>query len=48
VYVVHPGDTYWTIARRLQPTGDVRVVVDRLSDEHGGAALQPGEQLVLR
>jgi len=48
VYVVQPGDTYWTIARRLQPTGDVRVLVDRLSSEHGDAPLQPGEQLVLR
>jgi LysM repeat protein len=48
VYVVQPGDTYWTIARRLQPTGDVRVLVDRLSGDHGGAPLQPGEQLVLR
>src|SRR5438132_13891816 len=24
VYVVRPGDTFWTIARRLQPQGDVR------------------------
>jgi len=47
-YVVQPGDTYWTIARRLQPTGDVRVLVDHLSADHGGAPLQPGEQLVLR
>jgi hypothetical protein len=48
VYVVQAGDTYWTIARHLQPTGDVRALVDRLSSEHGGAALQPGEQLALR
>jgi LysM repeat protein len=48
VYVVQPGDTYWTIARHLQPTGDVRTLVDRLSAEHAGAALQPGEQLALR
>ena len=48
VYVVHPGDTYWSIARHLQPSGDVRVLVDRLSSEHGGAPLQPGEQLALR
>src|SRR4051794_5896157 len=25
--VVQPGDTLWTIARRLQPKGDVRVTV---------------------
>ena len=48
VYIVQPGDTYWTIARRLQPSGDVRDLVDRLSSEHGGAPLQPGEQLALR
>ena len=47
VYVVQPGDTYWTIARRLQPSGDLRTFVDRLSSEHGGAPLQPGEQLAL-
>ncbi|MBV8234473.1 MAG: LysM peptidoglycan-binding domain-containing protein [Acidimicrobiia bacterium] len=48
VYVVQPGDTYWSIARRLQPSGDVRALVDRLSTEHAGAPLQPGEQLTLR
>jgi hypothetical protein len=48
VYVVQPGDTYWTIARRVQPSGDVRAIVDHLSSEHGGAPLQPGEQLALR
>ena len=48
VYVVQPGDTYWTIARHLRPSGDVRALVDRLSSEHGGGALQPGEQLALR
>lgn len=48
VYVVQPGDTYWTIARRLQPSGDVRTLVDRLSSEHAGAPLQPGEQLAIR
>ncbi|MBV8980126.1 MAG: LysM peptidoglycan-binding domain-containing protein [Acidimicrobiia bacterium] len=48
VYVVQPGDTYWTIARRLQPSGDVRALVDSLSSEHGGSPLQPGEQLVVK
>ena len=31
VVVGAPGDTYWSIARRLQPTGDVRPLVDRLA-----------------
>ena len=48
VYVVQPGDTYWSIARHLQPTGDVRALVDKLSSGHGGAPLQPGEQLALK
>src|SRR5438552_3337450 len=26
-YVVQPGDTLWSVARRLQPEGDVRPVV---------------------
>ncbi len=44
---VHPGDTLWTIARDLQPDGDVRPVVDELVALNGGAALQPGQVLVL-
>src|SRR5213595_2962476 len=48
VYVVHSGDTYWSIARQLQPSGDVRALVDKLSSEHGGAPRQPGEQLALQ
>jgi LysM repeat protein len=47
-YLVQQGDTYWSIARHLQPSGDVRALVDHLSSDHGGAPLQPGEQLVLK
>lgn len=46
-YVVQPGDTLWTIARSLQPTGDVRRLVDRLAAQRHGAALQVGERIVL-
>ena len=42
-YVVQPGDTVWSIARRLQPEGDVRPFVDRLVSAHGGATLTVGE-----
>ncbi|HRW38408.1 MAG TPA: LysM domain-containing protein [Aquihabitans sp.] len=39
---VHAGDTLWSIARRLQPTGDVRALVDELVALNGTAPLQPG------
>lgn len=47
VHIVQPGDTLWTIARRLQPTGDVRRLVDRLAAARGGAPLHVGERLAL-
>jgi hypothetical protein len=47
VYVVQPGDTLWSIARRLQPEGDLRPLVDRLADRNGGASLQVGQRLWL-
>jgi LysM repeat protein len=46
-YVVQPGDTLWTIARHLQPAGDVRRLVDRLATQRHGAALQVGERIEL-
>ncbi len=47
VVVVRPGDTLWSIARRLEPGGDVRHLVDRLAAAHGPAPLQPGEAIAL-
>jgi Tfp pilus assembly protein FimV len=46
-YVVQPGDTIWSIARRLQPTGDVRALVDALVERNGGAALDVGQRLAV-
>jgi LysM repeat protein len=46
-YVVAPGDTLWSIARRLQPTGDVRPLVDALAASRHGRPLQPGEPIVM-
>ncbi len=43
--VVAPGDTFWSIASRLQPDGDLRPLVDRLVAAHGGGVLQAGERL---
>jgi hypothetical protein len=47
VHVVQPGDTLWSIARDLDPDGDVRLTVDRLADLNGGAPLTVGQRLVL-
>lgn len=44
---VRSGDTLWLIARRIQPTGEVRALVDQLVALNGTAPLQPGQQLVL-
>lgn len=46
-HVVQPGDTLWSIARSLQPQGDVRRLVDRLAAQRHGAALQVGERIAL-
>jgi hypothetical protein len=46
-YVVQPGDTLWSIAVRLDPTGDPRPVVAELEAEAGSPNVVPGEQLVL-
>jgi hypothetical protein len=43
--VVRSGDTLWTIARRAQPAGDVRPLVDRLVAAHGAGPLTPGERI---
>lgn len=45
--VVVPGDSVWSIASRLQPTGDVRPLVDRLVAAHGGAMLRAGERIAV-
>jgi hypothetical protein len=41
--VVEQGDTVWSIARRLQPTGDVRALVDELLAINGTTPLQAGQ-----
>lgn len=47
-YVVEPGDTFWSIALRLQPEGDPRPLVGRLMSDHGTPMLHPGDVLRLR
>lgn len=45
--VVGPGDTLWSIARALQPEGDVRPIVDALAADRQGRPLEVGETIVL-
>ena len=47
VVVVEAGDTLWTIARRIQPSGDVRPLVDQLIALNGTTPLQAGETVQL-
>lgn len=47
VHIVQPGETLWSIARELQPSGDVRPLVDRLSASRHGRPLRVGERLEL-
>jgi hypothetical protein len=44
-HVVQPGDTLWSIARALHPSGDIRAVVDQLETRAGGATLVPGQRV---
>jgi LysM repeat protein len=50
VYVVQPGDTVWSIARRSSgPTADPRPLVDALVQANGleQSVVVPGERLVI-
>jgi nucleoid-associated protein YgaU len=46
-YVVQPGDTLWSIARKMQPHGDVRPLVDELVHRNGGTDLAVGQRLAI-
>jgi nucleoid-associated protein YgaU len=46
-YIVQPGDTLWSIALRLDPTGDPRTLVDELVQINGGSRLDVGQRLVI-
>ncbi|MEO6120747.1 MAG: LysM peptidoglycan-binding domain-containing protein [Acidimicrobiales bacterium] len=46
-HVVQAGDTLWAIARRIQPGGDIRPLVGRLTASREAGPLMPGEVLVL-
>jgi hypothetical protein len=44
---VAPGDTLWSIARQMQPTGEVRPLVDQLVALNGSTPLQPGDEVIV-
>ncbi len=46
-YVVQPGDTLWSVARSLQPSGDLRPLVDRLIRLTDGGPLRVGQRIPL-
>ncbi len=45
--IVQPGDTLWTLARRAQPTGDVRPLVQSLEAQRHGRMLMVGEHITV-
>ncbi len=47
LYVVQSGDTLWSIARSVQPHGDVRRLVHQLAQQTGGAEISVGSQIEL-
>jgi LysM domain len=47
LYRVQPGDTVWSIATRLDPTGDPRPLADQIESEIGGTNLQVGTQVLV-
>lgn len=46
-YVVRAGDTLWTIAQRVDPSGDPRPLVSQMAAELGTYSIVPGEQVTV-
>ncbi len=46
-YVVQPGDSLWSIARSLQPTGDVRMLVHQLEQANGVVNVDAGSTILV-
>ena len=47
-YTVVPGDSMWSIAERVDPGGDPRVLVAQLEARTGSSTVYPGEVLSIR
>jgi len=43
--VVQSGDSLWSVARRLQPRGDLRRLVDRLIERVGATSVTRGQHI---
>jgi hypothetical protein len=46
-YTVQPGDSLWSIAARVDPSGDPRPLVATMAAELGSDTVQPGEQITV-
>lgn len=46
-HVVAPGETLWSIARRVAPESDTRATVDALIAANGSPVIRAGQTLVL-
>jgi hypothetical protein len=47
VYTVQQGDSLWSIAERVQPSGDPRPLVAELAKETGSNSVVPGERITI-
>jgi len=46
-HTIEPGDSVWSVARRYQPSGDVRPFVDEIVGLNGGTQVFVGQELIL-
>jgi hypothetical protein len=45
VVAVQSGDSLWSLARAVQPEGDIRPLVDQMVSERGGSVLRVGDEV---
>lgn len=47
VLIVEAGQTYWSIAESMRPSGDIRETVDALIEANGGRPLRVGDRIFI-